>query len=77
MLPLQLELEGGDDDYGPVLLDPVDRPRIVGLELEAQHPRQAIAERHDFNGGDADLSFLVKTRLSLRSRRMFRSASCD
>lgn len=64
--PLQLEFEGGDDDYGPVLLDPVDRPKIVGLELRAQHPRQPVAERHDFNGGDADLSFLVKTRLSLR-----------
>ncbi|HEX3997737.1 MAG TPA: hypothetical protein VHX65_04205 [Pirellulales bacterium] len=63
--PLRLELEGGDDDYGPLLLAPVDRPRVVGLELEAQHPRQAIAEKHDFNGGDADLSFLVKTRIWL------------
>ena len=64
--PLGLEFEGGDDDYGPVLLDPVDRPKIVGLELIAKHPRQAVAEKHDFNGGDADLSFLVKTRLSLQ-----------
>ena len=24
--PLQLQLEGGDEDYGPVLLEPVDRP---------------------------------------------------
>jgi hypothetical protein len=63
--PLELELEGGDSDYGPVLLDPVDRPRIVGLELQAQHPRQAAAEKHNFNGGDADLSFLVKTKLAL------------
>jgi hypothetical protein len=63
--PLELDLEGGDADYGPVLLDPVDRPRIVGLQLQAQHPRQAVSERHDFNGGDADLSFLVKTRLAL------------
>ena len=63
--PLRLEFEGGDDDYGPVLLDPVDRPRIVGLELSAQHPRQALPEKHNFNGGDADLSFLVKTRLAL------------
>ena len=63
--PLELELEGGDDDYGPILLDPVDRPRIVGLELTAQHPRQAKPERHNFNGGDADLSFLVRTKLAL------------
>jgi hypothetical protein len=63
--PLQIELEGGDADYGPVLLDPVDRPRVVGLELQAQHPRQAAPEIHNFNGGDADPSFLVKTRLAL------------
>jgi len=64
--PLEIELEGGDDDYGPVRIVPVDRPRIVGFALSAQHPRQAAPERHDFNGGDADLSFLVKTRLALR-----------
>jgi len=63
--PLQLDFEGGDDDYGPIALEPVDRPRIDNLELSAQHPRQAAAEKHDFNGGDADLNFLVKTRLSL------------
>jgi hypothetical protein len=63
--PLTLELEGGDDDYHPISLDPVDRPRIVGLELTAKHPRQAAPETHNFNGGDADLSFLVKTQLAL------------
>ncbi len=63
--PLELELEGGDDDYGPILLEPVDRPRITNLELTAQHPRQKEAEKHSFNGGDADLTFLVKTRLAL------------
>ena len=39
--PLELELEGGDDDFGPILLEPVDRPRITNLELTAQHPRQS------------------------------------
>ncbi len=63
--PLTLQLEGGDENYGPVLLEPVDRPRIVGLELQAQLQRQAVAEKHNFNGGDADLSFLIKTRLVL------------
>lgn len=63
--PLRLELVGGDDDYGPVEVEPVDRPRVVGLELEAKHPRQATPERHTFSGGDADMSFLLKTRLKL------------
>ncbi|HEY2148763.1 MAG TPA: hypothetical protein VGH32_12550, partial [Pirellulales bacterium] len=64
--PLHLELEGGDDDLGPILLDPVDRPRIVALDLTAQHPRQKAPKRHNFGGGDADLNFLVKTKLAMR-----------
>ncbi len=48
--PIMLELEGGDDDYGPIKLDPVDRPRIVGLELDGQasaadHARNAQLQR--------------------------------
>jgi hypothetical protein len=62
--PLQLELEGGDDDLGPITLQPVDRPRIAALELTAQNPRQSVPEKHNFSG-ESDLDFLVRTRLSL------------
>jgi len=63
--PLQLELEGGDDDLGPITLDPVDRPRITNLELISQHPRDASPQHHTFTGDEADLSFLVKTKLAM------------
>jgi hypothetical protein len=63
--PLTLEVEGGDDDVGPIAVVPVDRPRVVSLDLAAQHPRQTSPEMHSFAGGDADLSFLVKTKLRL------------
>ena len=63
--PLTLEVEGGDDDVGPIAVVPVDRPRVVSLDLAAQHPRQTSPEIHSFAGGDADLSFLVKTKLRL------------
>ncbi len=61
--PLQLNLEGGDDELGPITLQPVDRPRISDLQLLSQHPRQPTPDHHSFNGGDADFSFLVKTKL--------------
>lgn len=64
-VPLQIEIAGGDDDLGPITLEPVDRPRVTSLELVAQHPRDAVPQSHHFSGGDADLSFLVKTRLAL------------
>jgi hypothetical protein len=63
--PLKLELQGGDDECGPIELSPVDRPRIAALELISQHPRQNVAEKHTFAGSDADLNFLPKTRLAL------------
>ncbi|HUO07565.1 MAG TPA: hypothetical protein VM008_04640 [Phycisphaerae bacterium] len=63
--PLTLELEGGDDDLGPIVMEPVDRPRITNLQLVSQHPRDAGPQSHAFTGTDADLSFLTKTKLTL------------
>src|SRR5688572_4208875 len=63
--PLQneatVELTGGDDDFGPFRVEPVDRPRVVELALSSQHPTQAAPEIHRFSGVDADLAFLPKT----------------
>ena len=64
-LPLQLELEGGDDVCGPIAVTPVDRPRIAGLELISRHPRDKADEVHHFTGNEGDLSFLTQTRLVL------------
>lgn len=67
--PLQNEatiaLSGGDDDFGPFTIEPVDRPRIADLVLSSQHPTQAAPEMHRFAGADAEMAFLPKTKLEL------------
>jgi hypothetical protein len=63
--PLKLWIDGNDDEVGPITLDPVDRPRIVALELSAQHPRDPQPAIFHFGGSDSDLNFLIKTKLAL------------
>jgi hypothetical protein len=61
-----VELTGGDDSVGPVVIHPVDRPRIVTLQLLSQHPTESKPKTHNFSGDDAgDLSFLPYTKLEL------------
>ena len=61
-----VELTGGDDTVGPLTIRPVDRPRIVSLQLLSQHPTEPKARTHNFSGDDAgDLSFLPYTKLEL------------
>jgi hypothetical protein len=67
--PLQqeatVELFGGDDEFGPFRIEPIDRPRVVELNLSAWHPTQPAADLHRFSGADAEMAFLPKTRLEL------------
>jgi hypothetical protein len=60
-----VEAEGGDDDIGPIAIEPVDRPRIKAISLTSQHPTEKQPTVHDFSGQDADLAFLPKTNLKL------------
>jgi hypothetical protein len=64
--PLEVEIWGGDDDLGPFVIEPVDRPRITRLELVSQHPTEPKPTSHLFTGQEADLSFLTKTKLELK-----------
>ncbi len=67
--PLQaeatVELSGGDDEFGPFRVEPVDRPRVVEMALSSQHPTQDKPQMHRFTGVDAETAFLPKTRLEL------------
>jgi hypothetical protein len=61
-----VELAGGDDVVGPFTVRPVDRPRIVSLQLTSRHPTEKKSQTHHFSGDDAgDLSFLPLTNLEL------------
>ncbi len=63
--PVSAELAGGDDLFGPFIIEPIDRPRIVELRLSSQHPTQTSPEFRSFAGQDSELSFLPRTRLEL------------
>jgi hypothetical protein len=60
----EIEIRGGDDEL-PLMIHPVDRPRIIDLKLIAQHPTEAKPTTYDFSGEDADLAFLPKTKMEL------------
>jgi len=60
-----VEAEGGDDDVGPITIEPIDRPRIKTLMLTSQHLTEKEPQIHNFSGQDADLTFLPKTNLKL------------
>jgi hypothetical protein len=64
--PSTIELWGGDDSFGPILIRAADRPKIASLTLITQHPTESKPRSHAFNGEDADLMFLPKTRMRLR-----------
>jgi hypothetical protein len=64
--PSTIELWGGDDSIGPILIRPADRPRIASLSLITRHPTEPRPQSHAFNGEEADLAFLPKTRMQLR-----------
>lgn len=63
--PIRVEVWGGDDELEPFEVEPVDRPKIVQLQLTSKHPTQATPETHAFGGEDAETSFLPKTALEL------------
>ncbi|MFI5381721.1 MAG: hypothetical protein ACHRHE_20685 [Tepidisphaerales bacterium] len=63
--PIRVEVWGGDDELEPFEIAPVDRPKIVQLQLTSQHPTQEKPETHAFGGEDAETSFLPRTALEL------------
>ena len=66
--PLMVRVRGGDDEAGPVRIEPVDRPRLTQIELSAHHSQDTNPQSFSLVGRDADLSFLARTRLALTMR---------
>ena len=66
--PLIVRVSGGDDEAGPVRIEPVDRPHLTQIELSAHHPKDTNPQSFSLVGRDADLAFLTLTRLALTLR---------
>ncbi len=63
--PTRVFITGGDDWLGPLYVQPIDRPAIVRLEINAQPPGAKQPTRVSAEGSGSQLSFLRKTRLRL------------
>jgi len=62
---MTLRFAAGDGKAGPVEIIPADRPRIVGLELTARHPRDEKPTVRNFSAGDGDLALRPDTDATL------------
>ena len=64
--PIDLEIEGGDDWFGPVRIEPIDRPAVADLKLVARQPGASQDEIHKVGNADEPLVFLPETTLELQ-----------
>jgi hypothetical protein len=64
--PIEVEIRGGDDWFGPVRIEPVERPAVARLLLVARPPGGTADEPHQVGSADDVLLFLPQTELELR-----------
>jgi hypothetical protein len=64
--PIEVMISGGDDWFGPVRIEPIDRPAVADLKLVARLPGATADEIHTVGNADEPLVFLPETRLELR-----------
>jgi hypothetical protein len=63
--PLAISIEGGDDWFGPIAVEPIDRPGIESLSITARRAGASTSETVTHDGGDSQLLFLTDTELVL------------
>ncbi len=66
--PATAELWGGDARIGPITFDPLDRPRVVELQISYRHPRDQEEQTHDYAGEEGNLQLLRNTNVQMRLR---------
>lgn len=64
--PVEFEVLGGDDWFGPLRVEPIDRPAVAQMLLAATVPGDARPQTHKIGQSDSQLSFLPKTRMELK-----------
>lgn len=64
--PLDVSIAGGDDWFGPVRIEPIDRPTVESLTVIARPPGQDKPQTHTADSADSQLLFLPDTELELR-----------
>jgi hypothetical protein len=64
--PIDLMIRGGDDWFGPVRIEPIDRPAVSELKIIARPPGATADEIHAVGNSDEPLVFLPETALELK-----------
>ncbi len=64
--PVELMIEGGDDWFGPIYVEPIDRPALAELKLISQPPGTEALDTHVVGAADEPLLFLPQTGLELQ-----------
>ncbi|HVX16159.1 MAG TPA: hypothetical protein VHC22_33545 [Pirellulales bacterium] len=62
---LDLSIVGGDDWFGPIRIEPIDRPTVQELVIRARRPGRDETETHTAEDGGSQLLFLPDTDLTL------------
>ncbi|MBI3839430.1 MAG: hypothetical protein HY288_16040 [Planctomycetia bacterium] len=62
----QLRITGGDDWFGPITIEPIERPTVASLEIVARRPGSGEEQIEKVGEGTGQLLFLPETQLELR-----------
>jgi len=64
--PAEITVTGGDDWFGPLRIEPIDRPAIESLTFVARSPGRSEAETFRADDAEKQLLFLPTTELELQ-----------
>ena len=62
---VEVMIRGGDDWFGPVRIEPIDRPALTELKLISHPPGTEAVDEHVIGAADEPLLFLKQTGLEL------------
>jgi hypothetical protein len=63
--PAEINITGGDDWFGPLKIEPIDRPALESLNVVAHAPGRSEPESYRADDAEKQLLFLPTTRLEL------------
>lgn len=63
--PAEVQITGGDDWFGPLRIEPIDRPDVGSLTLRVRTPGSDHAETVQANSAEQQLLFLPGTQLEI------------
>ncbi len=63
--PANVDITGGDDWFGPIRIEPIDRPAVESLTIRVQSPGSAEVQTVEADSAEQQLLFLPGTQLEM------------